>query len=470
MNIGDKPYLLLPIETKVREFQGKVLLSCFAAEQGFNVLLADQNEMLRLLKSLPRGIYIDKSIVRTKIKNFRKNLNIGNRVVAWCEEGLSFRVPETYLKERISTEAYGMTDYFFAWGQYHAETIKQKLGEASSKVICTGNPRFDLLREPYRTFFLPEKEKILSSLGPFILINTNFSRYNHFYGRDFMIKNLKAAGRIQDTKHENFLEKWSDYLGEMYHEFIEMSVKLHKAFPDRKIIIRPHPSESLETWKKATGSFPNIKVVQDGNVIPWIMASDVMIHNSCTTGVESYILGEPVISYCPITSEIYDSFLPNSLSRKALNMDDLVSLIREAVADPAGYVENVQRNPATKQTVKKYISGIAGPTACENIVELLQRLVDENPSLGIQKRTSLFEKGKHQMDVHLISGKRLIRRLMGGGRGIDSYMKQKFPGLELREVQQAVEIFRRTSNRFQNVTARTYRGFHSCFLISQDAR
>ncbi|PKN23724.1 MAG: hypothetical protein CVU64_23820 [Deltaproteobacteria bacterium HGW-Deltaproteobacteria-21] len=470
MNIDEKPYLLLPIETKVREFQGKVLLSCFAAERGFNVLLADQNEMLRLLNCLPRGIYIDKGIVRTYVKNFRKNRKIGNRVVAWCEEGLSFRVPETYLKERISIEAYGMTDYFFAWGRYHAEIVAQKLCESSSKVICTGNPRFDLLREPYRSFFLPEKERIRRSFGRFILINTNFSRYNHFYGRDFAIKNLKEGGRIGDKNHEEFLVKWADYLGEMYHKFIEMSVELNKALPDRSIIIRPHPSESLETWKKAIGSYPNIKVVQDGNVIPWIMASDVMIHNSCTTGVESYILGEPVISYCPITSEIYDCFLPNSLSRKTFDLDELVLLIREAIADPGGFVERVQRDSATKEVAERYISGISGPFACDNIVEMLRKLVDESPSLRIQEKISFLENGKRQMDVRLITAKRLLKRMIMRGRGIDAYMKQKFPGLELQEVVKAIELFRETSNRFHDVTARTYPGMHSCFLISQDAR
>jgi hypothetical protein len=284
-----------------------------------------------------------------------------------------------------------------------------------------------------------------------------------------MIKNLKAAGRVKDEEHEDFLERWSDYLGEMYHEFIEMSVGLHRAFPDRTIIIRPHPSESLETWKKATESFPNIKVIQDGNVIPWIMASDVMIHNSCTTGVESYILGEPVISYCPLTSEVYDSFLPNSLSRKAFCLDELVSLIREATADPSGFVAKTQGDAGAKEVAERYISGIAGLTACENIVLMLRKLVDENPSLGIQKKISMFEKGKRQMDVQAISCKRWMKRLLTRGRGIDAYMKQKFPGLDLEEVQQAVDIFRKTSHRFTTVTVRNYRGMHSCFLISQNA-
>jgi len=101
---------------------------------------------------------------------------------------------------------------------------------------------------------------------------------------------------------------------------------------------------------------------------------------------------------------------------------------------------------------------------------MLRKLVDESPSLRIQEKISFLENGKQQMDVRLITAKRLLKRMIMRGRGIDAYMKQKFPGLELQEVVQAVELFRETSNRFHDVIARTYPGMHSCFLISQDAR
>ena len=38
-------WLLIPIETKAREFHGKILLSCFAAEAGLHVILGEQNEL-----------------------------------------------------------------------------------------------------------------------------------------------------------------------------------------------------------------------------------------------------------------------------------------------------------------------------------------------------------------------------------------------------------------------------------------
>ncbi|MBW1802134.1 MAG: hypothetical protein JRJ85_15565 [Deltaproteobacteria bacterium] len=208
---GSYPFLILPIETKVREFHAKLLLSCFAAEAGFRIIFGDQNEIIKNLKSLPRGIYIDKGVAGTKVKNFRRNHKLGNRVVAWCEEGLTFRHPESYLKERISIEAFDLVQRFFAWGSHQDHIIREKINhDEDNKIICSGNPRFDLLQPVFRQIFLPDAKTIQDHHGRFILINTNFSRFNHYYGREFVIKNLKERGRIRNEKDEAFFRAWSD--------------------------------------------------------------------------------------------------------------------------------------------------------------------------------------------------------------------------------------------------------------------
>ena len=51
----ERPWLIIPIETKVRELDAKTYLACAAAEAGFRVLLGDQNALMKRLASLPRG-------------------------------------------------------------------------------------------------------------------------------------------------------------------------------------------------------------------------------------------------------------------------------------------------------------------------------------------------------------------------------------------------------------------------------
>ena len=73
----ESKYLYIPIETKVREFHGKFLLSLIAAEKGFNVVIGRQADLRQELQNLNPGIYIDKSISETKIPLVQKIPFIG---------------------------------------------------------------------------------------------------------------------------------------------------------------------------------------------------------------------------------------------------------------------------------------------------------------------------------------------------------------------------------------------------------
>ncbi len=53
------------------------------------------------------------------------------------------------------------------------------------------------------------------------------------------------------------------------------------------IIVRPHPSENHEKWCEVLPEHEKVIVKHEGNVLPWLMAAQVVIHNSCTTGIEA---------------------------------------------------------------------------------------------------------------------------------------------------------------------------------------
>ena len=462
-------YLIIPIETKVREFHAKLLLSCFAAIEGYNVILGDQNDIQRYLRYLPRGIYIDKSITGVKAKSFRRNIGMGNKVVAWCEEGLAFRHKDAYLREQIDLESFKLVDLFLAWGKFHDRTVKEKLRQNQDKIVAAGNPRFDLLRDPYRSIFFEKAKAIRSQYGPFILINTNFTRYNHYYGRDYVIKTSKEKGRIQNQTEELFFIQWADYLKDMYYQFLIMIAKLSERCADRTIIIRPHPSESINKWADDTKKFKNVKVIHEGNVAPWIMASEIMIHNSCTTGLEAFILDEPVICYCPITSEIFDAVLPNLVGEKISNIAELIQTIynlRQFRPYPSGNKENRERQ---FHLIADYIEGIQGPTACKNILAALRSLKQEQPRNGNRRLSLYLNYVALKTNDLFFYFKPFARRILKGKAGIDGYLKQKFPGLEIHEVREVLEQFKKIENKFQHVNALPYPGTKSCFLITRGA-
>ena len=448
-----KPWLLIPIETKHRELYGKIFLALTAAERGFRVLLGEQNAMLAQLENLPAGIYLDKSVGRTKLRYFERLMKQGSLIVAWCEEGLVYRDREAYLHERVSREALEMTEKFFAWGKTQASDISDQAPESVSKIEITGNPRFDMLRPELRGIFKPVADELVSKYGHYILINSNFSRYNHFMGYDSWILSLKERGTIKDNGQLEFYYRWREFLGRVFCGFVEVIPELVSAFPDRTFILRPHPSEDHDAWRRITSGLPNFKVIHDGNAIPWITGADAVIHNSCTTGLEAYLLERPVIAYRPVTDNIFDSYLPNAISHEASNGKELIDTVHSLLNGTTQPISNADKE------VKRYISALDGPFAADQIADFLAKIA----------KTPMSSKKRLLNTMHIsvtnltLTSKPILRSMFRRGK-ITSYARQKFSGIKISEVQDIVTQLSNKSGRFLRTTI-TLSPFKNCFQI-----
>lgn len=439
-------WLLLPVETKAREFHAKLLLAAVAAEAGWDVLLGEQNAILAQLPVLQRGIYLDKSIAPTKTAHFRRLRAAGHRIVAWCEEGLVYRDRDAYLRERISLDSLAEVDRFFCWGEVQREDVLSKVNGDGEKLVLAGNPRFDLLRPGCRDLFAAEAAELNRAHGDYILINTNFARYNHFNGPDFLIDVLRQRGTLTTAEQEAFYTRWRDFLGELFHGFAEAMPALSKAFPDRTIVLRPHPSENHPRWAEMTRDLPNVRVIYQGNVVPWLMASPVLVHNSCTTGLESFLLDKPALAFRPATSETYDSYLPNAVSRPVWSADELIEAVRDALA--AGHVA---KDAQADNVAARYYAARDGALAAERVVGAL----DDVPSPEDRPSPPMA-----RLKARAAPLRDLARRVLRPQQS--AYARQKFPGLDLAETKTELAHLAGAANRFGNVTvgAHAWRCFH----------
>src|SRR5690606_10316831 len=80
--------LLIPSETRVREFDGKLLLACIAAEQGHECVVGSPMAMHLHIGRLPLGIYIAKDMFCSSARMLRILRGLGHDVVGWDEESL----------------------------------------------------------------------------------------------------------------------------------------------------------------------------------------------------------------------------------------------------------------------------------------------------------------------------------------------------------------------------------------------
>ncbi|MCK5545571.1 MAG: hypothetical protein KAI35_10160 [Desulfobulbaceae bacterium] len=452
--------IFIPVETKVREFHAKILLSCYAAEAGFSVILGMQTELLRMVKFQPRGVYVEKGVAPQKIPGTRLLKGLGNKVVAWCEEGLIIVDQETYARDRVSSEVFSMLDLFFAWGKVNAGAIRQKMGSEADKVVITGNPRFDLLREPHSGVFSSDAQKLKRKHGRFLLINTNFGLFNNFFGPDYFIeKVMRPYGRIRDANHEKFLKDWVSHVGMVYEKFIDLMPVLSRNFPGHKIVLRPHPSENHDNWKKEVRGLANVEVIHKGSVIPWILASDVLVHNSCTTGVEAHVLGKPVVAYRPVRSDLFEFELPSVVSIPAFTANETVDRISEIL-------DGKDREAPNAVISRDYAVNISGSFACQAIVRSLadffERTSFENAS-GVKAAAT---KLRWRLKDFLYDTKVAVNRAINRKQEDAEYMKQKIPGIELHEVIEVIKSFQKAGCGFSRVGAERMRGTEYCFRIT----
>ncbi|MFW5857400.1 MAG: surface carbohydrate biosynthesis protein [Planctomycetota bacterium] len=419
----------IPVEIKARELEAKALLALALVERGWGVTLGGQAQLHTALPNLPTGVYLSKGVVPKRAPFFARLRDQGHRIAAWCEEGLVYRHRQAYLDSRIDAEALLQAERFFAWGETQARDILDKVPAASDRVLVTGNHRVDLLRPELRAHHRERVEQIRREHGRFLLVNTNFSRFNHYCGPDFILPTLRQAGKITTDEQEAFYTRWIDFAKRMYESFVTLLPALSHALPGSTIVVRPHPSENHDAWRAHADPLPNVRVIYEDGAIPWLLASSAVLHNSCTTGLEAYLLDRPVFAYRPFTSEEFDSPLPNAVSVCAPTAEDLVAHVRQALRDPDAHAP---ADPDRRALVASYLTGLEGPLACQRIANALAGLdvppvPYAPPGPGERLRRSTLPRLRARATE-------AIRRVARRRSGLLQYQQQKFPHLSRKEL------------------------------------
>jgi len=435
-------YLYIPIETKNREFDAKLFLACVAAERGYDVSLGNQKIFLRSLPLMPRGIYIDKSAAAEKIPRYMTYRQLGFKLVAYDEEGLvPWNLNEYQRSRQFSDETLSPLEYFFAWGQRQTDFIKGTLTKEQQKILSVGHPRGDLTRKELRGFYNEAAQTLQERYGRFILINTNFALCNHFYGEHGLIH----VKNIDDHELRDFYLRVGEHQQKLFDHFVELIRQLRQEFPEIAVVVRPHPSENHDYWKALFTHDPKIYVVHEGNVYSWLMAAEVMIHNSCTTGLEAYLLERPAISYRPIQNPAVENELPNILSDQRFQRDDVIARVREYLSQsPKKLSEDASKK---EQAIAYYMSALEGAFSSERIMDAIDliALSPLTPNILLRRwhiALKYWGRGFYR---------KIAQKPPASEHPGQQYRSQKFPGISLEEVEQGLQKFRALTGRFSLV-------------------
>lgn len=442
---GEKTPILLPAETQIREFDGKLLVACVAAERGIPAVVGSRTAMHDRATALPRGIYVSKDVRSSSLKMLGILERLGHSLCAWDEECLVQFSPQRYYETRVSPDVYGKIAALCAWGDENVRVFRECPSYTGAPIHVTGNPRIDLLRPELRPFFDDEVARIGEKYGDYILISTHFGAINHYVPR--LSDHTLDAITPSSEKDGDFKDGFKAHLFAIFEHFRQMIPALGAAFPDRNILVRPHPAENRAPWDKVAAALPNVHIVQEGNVVPWILGAQALIHNSCTTSIEAFVLERPAVAYLPEVSDRFDLDLPNALGWRAFSTDDLIKVLRDITGNPHA----PPRDPEQLALLRHNIAATEGPFAAERIVDALE--ADMAGPLALPAlNTAAYATA--WLRSHERAASKWLKSFVPEHKNNADYQRQRFPGLTEKQVDAKIRRFSTLLGRFENVRAR----------------
>jgi surface carbohydrate biosynthesis protein len=436
--------LLIPVENQVRELDPKLLLACIAARRGFTSVIGSRREMEMGIDAFPRGIYLSKSMTVRSLLFFQIAHRLGHEIVTWDEEALVHLPPETYFSRRLHPAAIRFVSHLFAWGPANVDLWRQYPElPPETPIHPTGNPRGDLLRPELRNFYQADAREIARRYGQFILVNTNFNHINAFGDDLNLFQSVRKPGetpkfgRAARGMSLAYAEGLRDHKTALFNDFKRLIPKLEAAFPEHKIVVRPHPTEKHDAYQKVAAACPQVEVTNAGNVVPWLMATQAVIHNGCTTGVEAYVLGIPAISYRSSIDATYDEGfyqLPNQISYQCFSFEELQKMLGEIFDGRIGSANG----DARKVLIDRYLAGQEGPLACEQIVD---QLVQINRDMQKGAPSSPLARVQQHIISKALRLARWVQPRLPGSHNRPEFQRHRYPGIAVDEVEHRLQKF-----------------------------
>lgn len=428
-------HLYLPVELGSRELAPRLLTAAIAAERGFEVLLGYQHYLYDKAPALPAGVYLSKGSNNIFLNRSSKLRQHGHAFTVCEEESFGFVMeagPITFNARDLATKC----DLYFALGHDEVAYLRRRFGDALP-IALTGNARVDLLRPRMKALYEREVQEIKQKYGKFILLNTNFGLINSFDTPDprTHFQNWVDSGVFPTDNLQENAAKFNEFVVWENQNFAGMRQLMKRLMrTEQSVVLRPHPTENAGTWHKLVQKIgaTNIQVVERTPHIPFMLASDLMIHPGCTTGIEALILDVPTISMRMGPSPVHDFYLCNRTNVVATSVDQAMRLVTEHCG--GGDVITGSR-PRLMTVLNEYLEDMtADVLTADKIVDAIEDFMS--------RRT--FQEDARALDAVA----------WNDVTPANDYKRQKF-GIEADRIRDTLAGFQRILGRFGDVSVTT---------------
>lgn len=318
-----------------REYISKLLLAVQLVMRGMPVIIGHKSPVLKLALSAaePGVLFYKSSRGGGNEALFDALQKKGFLIVAQDEEaGIIFDDFSDFYTRRVSLSQVNTLDMFFSWGDDDYKLLDSKFNSNENSIVYN----FGALRACFwggfgRRYYSKDIKHLKNKFGDYVLLVSNLATYNQFLNKKQSLEHL--------SQYESFDIKESDaqYLAEkkVFNQYLKLikvlTEQLHKT-----VIIRPHPAESVDTWVRSVKGIKNAHVEKDGELLAWILGSELIIQNNCTSAIEAACANIPVITYADEVDDLTvlsygKKNIPNKISVHAFGIDEFVTVVNDLI-------------------------------------------------------------------------------------------------------------------------------------------
>lgn len=369
-----EPIAYLTVEVKHRDLDPRLLVASHLVKAGISVVVGQQWAIFANPVALPPGIILFKTVNEIQANGMAAFRQCGHLVAATDEEVLQC-IDDKCFMLAFSPIAAANCDLFLAQSPAHKGAIERAYPDMAGRVEVTGNSRIDLLAPVGRESFSQEAEELRRAHGPFILFNTNFGSINSIWGDIGKVVAIAAgAGAFNPDDPASVAEMhallaWEKTNFDSLVALLDWAVR---EVTSHRIVIRPHPGELAAFWEQRYGANPRVVIIPRSNPHPWIMASTLVVHTGCTTGLEAVLMGKPAVNLMPSDHPTFDRIVnwANPTFKTAAEAAGAVRLFIDTGGGPIGGGEE-KFTPVLEKYLPGYHSGDAAKAIADCLREKL---------------------------------------------------------------------------------------------------
>lgn len=447
--------LYLPVEVKNRELESRFLLAALASKRGWNAFIGrlDELALLAKKKALPPGVFFEKSVQPQRLKHLETLHDQGFVIVSQDEEGgLLDDSYDAFARKRYSSQTLSFLHRNYCWGTFDLESCSRLFPERKQVFRQTGSPRVDLWRRDFSEFYADAVSQLSNQYGRYVLISSNFGIA---HGREGPVSFLEVQKKQGVISTEQEVEDYWRLVHEqrsLIQYFARLIQKIIDEFPDLHVVVRPHPRENDNCWKKILKNVPRCSVIKEGGVTPWILGASAIIHNGCTTAVEAATNKKPVMAYCPFAS-FHERPFPNRISVRVESIQEGIAFlacnIKDNKIEESAAIEPGVDNIYTGQLKSRY-GNVSGRPAVEAILDDMEAI---RTCFKTESRTPDAFSAKYSCAVREVR-----HRLIGRLRMRAHPTIHKFPVMKCHEAEKLEKAASRVYPCITSVRMRRFAG------------